>query len=239
MRAAPDVWPAAAESAETTTAEESSSEELPEDAEGLEPPPPQTTVTTLAELGLGLAGDLHGACLRGEVDEVDRMLRQGTDLLARERDADNGATPLHCACEHGHAEIVRMVLLAAPYSGVLLNVRAERRLKRAKRSQSEATGPAETPRELAARIGHERARMGQDIHDRWRHVLVTIDQFVEDERTAAKGLLGTGMTALSAGDTEGGLDAARECTRHHVALWQMLTASLRCRPGPAAGPGER
>ena len=211
MRAAPDVWPAAVESAETTTtAEESSSEELPEEAEALEPPP-QTTVTTLAELGLGLvAGDLHGACLRGEVDEVDRMLRQGTDLLARERDADNGATPLHCACEHGHAEIVRMVLLAAPYSGVLLNVRAERRLKRAKRSQSEATGPAETPRELAARIGHERARMGQDIHDRWRHVLVTIDQFVEDERTAAKGLLGTGMTALSAGDTEGGLDAARE-----------------------------
>ena len=220
MRAAPDVWPAAAESAETTTAEESSSEELPEDPEGLElPPPPQTTVTTLAELGLGLAGDLHGACLRGEVDEVDRMLRQGTDLLARERDADNGATPLHCACEHGHAEIVRMVLLAAPYSGVLLNVRAERRLKRAKRSQSEATGPAETPRELAARIGHERARMGQDIHDRWRHVLVTIDQFVEDERTAAKGLLGTGMTALSAGDTEGGLDAARQrrTPRHDVA----------------------
>ena len=216
MRAAPDVWPAAAESAETTTTEEEASSEelLPEDAEGLElPPPPQTMVTTLAELGLGLvAGDLHGACLRGEVEEVDRMLRQGTDLLARERDADNGATPLHCACEHGHAEIVRMVLLAAPYSGVLLNVRAERRLKRAKRSQSEATGPAETPRELAARIGHERARMGQDIHDRWRHVLVTIDQFVEDERTAAKGLLGTGMTALSAGDTEGGLDAAREST---------------------------
>ena len=41
--------------------------ELLEEAEQLEPPPPlQTTVTTLAELGLGLAGDLHGACLRGE-----------------------------------------------------------------------------------------------------------------------------------------------------------------------------
>ena len=160
-------------------------------------------------------GDLHGACLRGDEAAVDRMLREGADLLARvaEGAGDNagGATALHCACEHGHPEVVRMLLLAAPYSSVLLEAQAVRRLARAKQSYSEATGPSETPRELAARIGHDNARraMGEDIHRKWREVLLVIDQFVEEERGKAEQMLGQGMTRLSEGDVEGCLECAK------------------------------
>lgn len=164
-------------------------------------------------------GDLHRACSRGDEAAVDAMLREGADLLARIDGGNSGApssggaglTPLHCACECGHAEIVRMVLLAAPYSSVLLDARADRQLRRPKRSYSDAAGPAETPRELCARVGHENARrtMGEDVHRKWRDVLVVIDQFVEEERGKAEVMLGQGMSRLSDGDAEGCLECAR------------------------------
>ena len=177
----------------------SDEEEAEEDAEeaaaaaAIMPVPP-------SRLAVVPVGELHGACMRGDEAAVDRMLREGADLLARVAegagDSAGGVTALHCACEHGHPEVVRMLLLAAPYSSVLLEVGSDRRLQRAKQSYSEATGPPETPRELAARIGHDNARraMGEDIHRKWREVLLVIDHFVEEERGKAEQMLGQGMT---------------------------------------------
>ena len=191
--------------------EASFAEEEDEDVQVLSPSPSPVAVVPV--------GDLHRACSRGDEVAVDAMLREGADLLARitldgsgmSSHATGGLTPLHCACEGGHAAIVQMVLLAAPYSSVLLDARADRRLDRPRKSYSEAVGPAETPRELCARVGHENARrtMGEDIHRKWREALVVIDHFVEDERRKAEVMLGQGMSRLSDGDVEASLECAR------------------------------
>lgn len=198
------------------TASDASFTDDEEEEQGVQVPSPSPASAAVAVVPVG---ELHRACSRGDEVAVDAMLREGADLLARiELDgggmsshASGGLTPLHCACEGGHAAIVQMVLLAAPYSSVLLDARADRRLQRPRKSYSEAVGPAETPRELCARVGHENARrtMGEDIHRKWREVLVVIDHFVEDERRKAEVMLGQGMSRLSDGDAEASLECAR------------------------------
>lgn len=148
--------------------------------------------------------EFHAACAAGDQLGVEGALRQAgpegaLDLLqTREPNEGTGQTPLHTACEHGHADVVQVLLEAAPYSSVLLQLTASRRPPKGKqrRSDSEPAGPPETPAELAGRLGQ-------------RKVLVAIDYFVDDEREKAQRELGMGLTLLSGGDAEGAIVAAK------------------------------
>jgi hypothetical protein len=169
------------------------------------------------------AGDLHGACRRGDMREVDRLLRlnyEAEDLLKRERrpdtlTTDGGPTALHCAVQGGHPGIVEMLLCAAPFASMLLQPVAAR---------PGDAGPAETPRELAVRLSSESIVGG----GRWRDVVVAIDHAIQDDRERAQLVLGEGLTLLAAGDMEEALQRARyglKCDPASAELQGLLAAA--------------
>ena len=116
-----------------------------------------------------------------------------------------GMTAMHCACSEGHDAVVRLLLLAAPYASLVLDAIANRLGDR---------GPAETPRELAARLDSSGIGLGGT---KWRKCIVAIDQAVDDDRERAQMMLGEGLTLLS-----------EECVEEAM---QRSRYGLKCEPG--------
>lgn len=69
-------------------------------------PMPRTTRHTS---GMALeAADRHTAAAHGKVDDVERLLREGADVVAA-LDAHR-RTPLHAACQHGEVAVAAVLL---------------------------------------------------------------------------------------------------------------------------------
>jgi hypothetical protein len=65
---------------------------------------------------------LHDACRTGDVGAAARALEAGEHVMAAD---DDGNTPMHIACAHGHAAVVRLLLSKCSFTLMILLQRSD------------------------------------------------------------------------------------------------------------------
>lgn len=66
-----------------------------------------STLLTLLAIPTVQAGPLHDAAERGDLEQLKRLIAQGSDVNARD---ENEATPLHWAVYRGHITVARLLI---------------------------------------------------------------------------------------------------------------------------------
>ena len=76
----------------------------------------RSTVTSQDECNRAI---LHYACIHGDLDTVDNLLKAGADSCAQDK---LGNSPMHYACENGHLQCVRQLIATSQNPNGLLRI---------------------------------------------------------------------------------------------------------------------